>query len=140
MTRSIWLAVALCLAAVPSSVWAQQGSKATGTKAAAPADKSAEKSAPKKQSPKRGAKGKEAEPPGASEASKRARRLRAVFVYAVEACDRAGKSCDPTLREDAEQRFLEACGTCAPSARCEAQRDDIRRGETPSAASDPCAP
>ncbi len=139
MNRSIWLAVALCLAVVPSSAWAQQGSKSTGTKAAAPADKSAEKSAPKK-SPKRGAKGKEAEPPGASEASKRARRLRAVFVYAVESCDRAGKSCDPTLREDAEQRFLEACGTCAPSARCEAERDAIRGGEIPSLASDPCAP
>ena len=89
---------------------------------------------------KRGLK-KDPEPTGPSKEVRSAvRRTRSVYMYAIEACSRPGGSCDAALRDDAEQRFLEACGACAPSVKCEAERDAIRGGTSRSAAFDICAP
>jgi hypothetical protein len=161
MNRSIWLVVAVALA-VPWSASAQQGAaqpsessaekkpppgKASGKPAAAKntaagktvdKDAAADKSASEKTTLKPRA--RKQEPTGPTQAVRSyARRTRSVFMYAVESCSRPGGGCDTALRDDAEKRFLDACGACAPSERCQADRDAIRTGTAPSR-SDPCAP
>lgn len=120
---------------------AQQPAKPGAPKAAAPAakpEKAGEPAAPKKE-PRR-TRLKEPEQPGvAADVRARARRTKSVFVYAVESCERAASRCDPTLRDDAEKRFLDACGACATAERCQQERDAIRGG-TSRTSSDPCAP
>jgi hypothetical protein len=163
MNRTIWLVVALSIA-VPCGAVAQGAAKpadkttekkpapgkpseqsATDKKAAAakstekkPADAAAEKSASEKTTLKPRA--KKQEPTGPSPALRsHARRTKSTYMYAVESCERPGGSCDTALRDDAEKRFLDACGACAPSERCQAERDAIRTGAGQTK-SDPCAP
>jgi hypothetical protein len=130
MNWSIWLAAALCFGA-PLSASAQQGrDRATPSKDATSTKngtaQSGEKVEPKR-TLKRGK--KEAEPEGPSRSARLlARRTRSVFVYAVESCQRAGSRCDPSLSDDAEKRFMDACGACATMEQCQAERDSIRSG------------
>lgn len=148
MNRGVWLAGAVLLA-VASSASAEQAARPAGTKVVAAADKATEKGGDKDKKdaqttpPKRVKRGlkKDPEPTGPSKEVRSAvRRTRSVYMYAIEACSRPGGSCDAALRDDAEQRFLEACGACAPSVKCEAERDAIRGGTSRSAAFDICAP
>ena len=64
-------------------------------------------------------------------------RMKSIFLFAMETCDRPER-CDPTLRDDAERRFLDACRRCASADRCEAERDAIRAGSA-KRRSNPCA-
>lgn len=59
-------------------------------------------------------------------------RLRSIFRYAVESCATPSKSCDTTLRDDAEHRFMDGCLPCATREQCEAERDQIRAGTSKS--------
>jgi hypothetical protein len=123
----------------PSHAWAQPAEGGTGAKSAAGA-KSAQGDTAKKRAPRKGAKGKEQETSGVSPAARSlARRTKSVFIYAAESCARAPDTCDSTLRDDAETRFLGACGACNTTQRCEAERDAVRAG-TARASQDPCAP
>lgn len=54
-------------------------------------------------------------------------RARNVYKFAVEACERPER-CDAPLRDDAEQRYLDACRDCATMERCSADRDAIKDG------------
>jgi hypothetical protein len=131
MKRGIWIVLAL-LCAAPASAWAQAA--AAGAAASPKADKAAAKPS------KKGAKAKEAEPSGPSrEARALARRTKSIFTFAVEECTRERSTCEPSLADDAERRFLEACGACASAQRCEAVRDAIRAGDR-NGSKDPCAP
>ena len=129
MKLGIWAAMALFLAS-PAGAWAQQAG--AGARAA-------DKGAPKK-APKKSTKAKEAEASESTLAARAlARRTKSVLMFAVESCAREGNRCDPELPQDAERRFLEACGACAPSEKCQAERDAIRAG-TARTSTDPCAP
>jgi hypothetical protein len=101
-----------------------------------PAD--AAKSGPKM---KRYPKGKEPETPGVSPAARTlAKRTRGVFMFAVESCGATPQSrCDTALRDDAEKRFMDACGACTTFDRCETDRKAIRDG-TAASYVDPCVP
>lgn len=63
----------------------------------------------------------------ASEHVQAVARTKSIFLFAMESCDRPER-CDPSLRDDAERRFLDACRLCAPPEACEAERDSIRQG------------
>jgi hypothetical protein len=138
MNRGVWVVAAIVLVLGSTAVAAEQGGRSAGTKVAPTAESGTEK-APKKRL-KRGAKPQEDESGVSAAARSRARRVRSVYLYAVESCERQGDRCDPTLRDDAEARFLEACGACAPSDRCQTERDAIRKGTSRSNSKDPCAP
>jgi hypothetical protein len=130
------LAMALLLASPPMA-WAQRPDGETGSKASSAARSGA--AATKKDGARKSAKAK-AQTSGVSPAARSlARRTKSVFIYAAESCARAPKTCDATLRDDAETRFLDACGRCNTSQRCEAERDAVRAGTT-RASQDPCAP
>jgi hypothetical protein len=58
-----------------------------------------------------------------------AARAKALFVFAIETCDRPER-CDPAMRDDTERQFLNACRLCAPPEKCEAERDSIRAGQS----------
>jgi hypothetical protein len=60
-------------------------------------------------------------------------------MFAVESCDGQKSTCEPTLRDDAELRFMDACGACTTFERCEQERDAIRAGKA-RGATDPCEP
>lgn len=159
MRRGMWIAATLILFG-PSSAASQQAGRAAGTKPAAAenaagkpaagarksagtkpaagAARSAAKDPKQKLLERKGAKAKEPEDGVPAAARVRVRRTKSVFMYASESCERAGNRCDPTLRDDAELRFMEACGACTTSSRCEAERDAIRGG-TARSSSDPCA-
>jgi hypothetical protein len=121
----------------PSLAWAQRADGGTARRSA-PRARSGNGDKAKKETPSKRAKAKETS--GVSPAARSlARRTKSVFVYAAESCERAPNTCDATLRDDAEKRFLEACGACNTSQRCEAERDAVRAGTT-RASQDPCAP
>jgi hypothetical protein len=138
MNRSTPLVLALLLA-TPSIAWAQRADAGAGKKAT-PAVKSEEAAPAKKTPPRRRSKVKEQESSGVSPAARSAaRRIKSVFIYAADSCQRAGSRCDPTLRNDTEKQFLDACGACNTAARCEEERDKVLAG-TARASRDPCAP
>lgn len=56
-----------------------------------------------------------------------AARAKALFMFAMDTCDKPER-CEPSLRDDAERRFLDACRACATAEKCEADRDVIRAG------------
>ena len=126
------------LLATPSLASAQRAEGGAETKPAAAA-KGGEGAA-KKPTTRKGAKKKEQESSGPSpQARAIARQTKSVFIYAVESCARAPDTCDKVLLDDAESRFLESCGACNTTQRCEAERDAVRAG-TARASQDPCAP
>jgi hypothetical protein len=130
MKHGIWVAASLLLAA-PAGALAQR---------AGAAEKAAEASAPRKAASKKAAKAKEPATPEVSPAAKRlARQTKSIFIFAVESCARAESRCDEALRNDAELRFMNACGACTTSQRCEEERDAIRAGEG-RASRHPCGP
>jgi hypothetical protein len=151
MIRGTCAALALLLA-IPSIAGAQRADTKAGAKTGAAdkktvADKktgaaekkSADASAPKKPATTR-RKSKESETPGISPAARSlARRTKSVFIFAAESCAREGNRCDPALRNDAELRFLSACGACNTAVHCEAERDEVLAGKA-RASKDPCAP
>ncbi len=149
MNRVVWAALAL-LVSVPSFGTAQQASGTAAAKPAARAAKAGDKAAAKPPAAKdtSGAKAakatpgakaaKAAKPPANAAALALARRSRSVFLYAVDSCEQSKKSCDTALLDDAEQRFMDACGACAPFQRCEESRQAIRAGRSREVA-DPCA-
>ena len=127
------------LLATPSLASAQRAEGGTETKPAAGA-KGAEADTAKKPTTRKGAKKKEQESSGVSpKAQAIARQTKSVFIYAVESCARAPDTCDKVLLDDAESRFLEVCGACNTTQRCEAERDAVRAG-TARASQDPCKP
>jgi hypothetical protein len=129
--------LALLLAA-PSLATAQRADADAATRRDAGA-KSGEGAA-KKAKPRKGAKAAEAQPAGPSPAARsHARRVKSVYIYAAESCARAPDRCDQVLLADTEVRFLEACGACNTSRRCEEERDAVKAG-TARASKDPCAP
>lgn len=118
---------------------ADKKSGAAEAKTGAAGKKSADASAPKTPTTTR-RKSKESETPGVSPAARSlARRTKSVFIFAAESCAREGNRCDPTLRNDAELRFLSACGACNTAVHCEAERDEVLAGKA-RASKDPCAP
>lgn len=130
------LAIAPLLAG-PAVASAQRADGGTGSKSSS-TRKSAASPAAKKDAAGKSAKAKDNS--GVSpEARSLARRTKSVFLYATESCERTPKTCDTTLREDAEKRFLDACGACNTTQRCEAERDAVLTGTT-RASKDPCAP
>lgn len=150
MIRGSYVALAL-LVAIPSIAGAQRADATAGSRTAQPVKKRAgdagaetrkegDASAAKKPATRRGAKAKEAETSSVSPAARSlARRTKSIFIFAAESCERAGPRCDPTLRNDAELRFVDACGACNTTIRCEAERDAVLAG-TARASKDPCAP
>ena len=58
-------------------------------------------------------------------------RVRSTYRYAVESCEE-GKGCDPALRDDAANHFIDSCLPCATREQCEAERDAIRAGTSKS--------
>ncbi len=140
MNRVVWAALAL-LVSVPSFGTAQQASGTAAAKPAARAAKAGDKAAAKPPAAKDtpGAKtAKAAKPPANAAALALARRTRSVFLYAVDSCEQSKKSCDTALLDDAEQRFMDACGACAPFQRCDESRQAIRAGRSREVG-DPCA-
>jgi hypothetical protein len=140
MNRGTCAALALLLA-IPSIASAQRADATAGAKPGAAAEKKTADAAPaKKPTTRKGAKAKEPETPAISpQARSLARRTKSIFIFAADACTRAGNRCDPTLRDDAELRFMSACGACNTGARCEAERDAVIAGNA-RASKDPCAP
>lgn len=147
MNRGIWIAVAL-LAAAPAHGQDEAKKDAPATKAAPTAKHKGKKAKDEKgaKTPQAGgssawgtggpAKGsvasKQTSAPAAAHAADRTSmlRARAVYRYAVESCAQSGKSCDTSLRDDAEVKFIDSCLPCAPRERCEAERDTIRAGNS----------
>lgn len=143
MNRSIWIVIAL-LAADPAHAQdeAKKGAKAAQTtqprkKGAAEAKGTAKKTDDGGSSawgtgeatkvPTARKKATTAAPKHAVERAGMLR-LRSTYRYAVESCDRAGKTCDGALRDDSERRFMDGCLACATREQCEAERDLIRSG------------
>ncbi len=133
----IVLAISLLLAG-PAVASAQRAEGGAGSKASS-ARKSGAAPAAKRDAAGKNAKAKEETSGVSPEARSLARRTKSVFLYATESCERTPKTCDTSLREDAEKRFLDACGACNTSQRCEAERDAVVSGTT-RASKDPCAP
>lgn len=140
MNRVVWAALAL-LVSVPSFGTAQQASGTPAAKPAARAAKAGDKAAAKPPAAKDtpGAKAaKAAKPPANAAVLALARRTRSVFLFAVDSCEQSKKSCDTALLDDAEQRFMDACGACASFQRCDESRQAIRAGRSREVG-DPCA-
>lgn len=125
------------LLASPPMASAQRSDGETGPKTSSAARSGA--AAAKKDGARKSAKVKEQTSGVSPTARSLARRTKSVFIYAAESCERAPKSCDATLLDDAEARFLHACGACNTTPRCEAERDAVRAG-TAKASEDPCVP
>jgi hypothetical protein len=140
MNRGTCVALALLLA-VPSIAGAQRAEPKPGAQAAAAGEKKGtDAPSARKTATKKGAKAKEPETPQVSQQARSlARRTKSIYIFAQDSCARAGSKCEPTLRDDAEVRFLHACGACNTAARCEAERDAVRGGKA-RASKDPCAP
>ena len=64
-------------------------------------------------------------------------RAKSVYMFAIEACEQP-KRCDAALRDEAEQRFSEACRACAADERCDAEVQAIKDGSA-TASVNPCA-
>jgi hypothetical protein len=131
MKHAILLAVALALVA-PADASAQSKEKSAASPAASPQKSGTKGSAPttaSSSSTKSQQKAKkETAPSVPPERLAAVNRAKSVFIFAVETCDRPER-CDPSLRADAERRFLDACRLCASAERCEAERDTIRAGQ-----------
>jgi antirestriction protein ArdC len=54
-------------------------------------------------------------------------RLKGIFMFAVESCERKG--CDEQLLRDSEASFMDECKVCATEEKCAADRDVIRAGD-----------
>lgn len=136
MHRRAWIAAAIVLT-FQSGAWAQEKSKPSEGRGGS--STSGEKQGPRPDKPARkGAKSRQPEAPGVDPATRaRVKQTKQVLMFAVEACERSPERCDKPLRDDAERRFLDTCGICAPSERCLAERDAIRAG-TSKASANPC--
>ncbi len=134
MTRTILLAVSLALAA-PTTVLAQAKDEAAAKQ---PSKKASAKKAAAKGTAGAGApeKKKKAESRANAPQLAAVARMKSVFMFAVETCERPEK-CDQAMRADAERQFLDACRACASAERCEAERDAIQQSRT-TKQSNPC--
>lgn len=140
MKHAIVIAVVLALTA-PVSTSAQKKADAgakTATSGTSPkkgdrknpgsAATSSSRSAAEKKGKKDAKEKKETAPPVNPGHLAAVNRSKSVFIFAMESCDRPDR-CDPSLRDESERRFLEACRLCASAERCEAERDTIRAGQ-----------
>lgn len=141
MTRTILLAVSLALAA-PSTALAQAKDDAAA-KQPAPSKKASAKKPAAKATASRATDAKtaaERKKKGATQGNPAqlaaVARMKSIFMFAVETCERPEK-CDEAMRSDAERQFLDACRACASAERCEAERDAIKGART-TKQSNPC--
>lgn len=137
MRAGIWLAAVLLFATSASAADAKRKDEANAPAAETPRQKMEKKKAAKGAA---GGASNKSKAEAAADAADRVTALRAksIYMYAVEACDQPAR-CDAALRDDAEQRFMDACRSCAPAERCEAERAAIKEGSAKRSAN-PCAP
>lgn len=140
MTRTgIWIAVALLLATAARAAEEPKPDETTGRKSAA---EIARERMEQRRASQKGAGhpvDKKKASADATAAANRAAvaRAKSVYMFAVETCEQP-KRCDVALRDEAEQRFSEACRACAPDERCDAEVQAIKEGSA-TASVNPCA-
>jgi len=132
--------VVLALLVTAPSLASARAEGGTATQGTANAKAGTPDPTKKKPPARKGAKAKERETPAVSPHARAiARQTKSVFIYAQESCARDADRCDKELLADAESRFLDSCGACNTTQRCEAERDVVRAGKA-RASQDPCAP
>jgi guanyl-specific ribonuclease Sa len=97
---------------------------AASASTAAAAQTAAAQNAPARKATKSVRKGK-ADPAEAQKVE--VARLKGVFMFAVQSCERKG--CDEQLLRDAEASYMQECKVCATEEKCGADRDVIRAGD-----------